>query len=58
MSRRRSILQKLCIFWLPEVLQIGQVGYEVRFVKHFVLSQVVEINRVGKTLHKLQACLA
>lgn len=57
--RRRRIvgrnysLQVFCVFGLPEVLKVAEVGHELRLVEHFLHGEVIEIDGIGKTLHEL-----
>lgn len=58
---RRSIvdvdsLQELGVFGILEVLQVAEVGHELRLLVHFLRCQKIEIDRIRKTLYELGAC--
>jgi hypothetical protein len=48
-------LQELCVLWFAEVLEVAEVGDELRLVEHFLHGEVIEIDGIGKTLHELGA---
>lgn len=47
-------LQVLRVLGFPEVLQVAEVGHEVRLVEHLLHGQVIEIGRIGEALHELR----
>lgn len=51
--RETYLLEILDIGRLVEVLQVGEIGDEVRLVEHLLHSQVIEVHGVGEALHKL-----
>jgi hypothetical protein len=59
-SRRRGgfadVLEKFGILGLFEVLQVAEVCDKVWLVERLLLGQVVEIDGIGKALHKLGEC--
>jgi hypothetical protein len=50
---RGNVLKELCIFGLFEVLQIREIGHEVRLVEPLLYGQVIEIGGIGKALYEL-----
>jgi hypothetical protein len=58
-SRRRGAvaerysLEELDVVGFLEILQIGEIGHEFGLVKQLLGSEVIEIGRIRKALHKL-----
>lgn len=49
-------LQKFGVLGILEVLQVGEIGYELRLVKILLGGEIIEIDGIRKTLHKLGVC--
>lgn len=49
-------LQEFRVLGFLEVLQVGQIGYELRLVKVLLGAEIIEIDGIRKTLHELGAC--
>lgn len=52
----KNVLEEFGILGILEVLQVGEVGDKVGPVKRLLLGQEVEVDGIGKALHKLGAC--
>ena len=55
-EQEHHVLEESGILGLLEVLQVGQVGDKVGPVERLLLGEKVEVDGIGKALHKLGAC--
>lgn len=48
------MVQEFRVLGFLEVLQVGQIGYELRLVKVLLGAEIIEIDGIRKTLHELE----